>query len=152
MKPLFSFLFLILFILSCENKSETGPTEIYYGQDICEGCKMIISERDFSAQYILSGGKVKKFDDIGCMIHYIAEEEPERDKVFAIYVRDYNSKQWINSNDAHYVWSKNIKTPMGHGVVALKNKESAKDLALKIDGKTIENINELEIRILKQGG
>ena len=81
------FIFLI-FAISCSDKPESGPVEIYYGEDICERCKMIISEKDFAAQYQLSNGKTHKFDDIGCMIHYVDEHD---NNISSVYMIDFDS-------------------------------------------------------------
>lgn len=142
-------LFFLFLILSCKNDSEIKPVDVFYGQDMCEKCKMIISEKVFSAQYILRREKAKKFDDIGCMMHFFFEEETERDKVLAIFVRDYDSKDWINGEKAYYVWSKNIKTPMEHGLVALKEKESAEKIAKTKEGLVFEGFKETANWILK---
>jgi copper chaperone NosL len=142
-------LFFLFLILCCKNDSEIKPTDVFYGQDVCEKCKMIISEKVFSAQYILPRGQAKKFDDIGCMIHYLLEEETNKDKVLAIFVREYNSKEWIDGEKAYYVWSKKIKTPMGHGLVALKEKEAAEEISETKEGLVFKDFNETANWILK---
>lgn len=131
------FLFTLLVILSCKSDSKIEPVEIYYGGDVCEKCKMIISEKPFSAEYLIDKGKTKKFDDLGCMFHYIAEEEVNQDKISSIFVIDYYNNRWINGSDAYYVWSKNLTTPMDHGFVAIEKKETAEKLANSINGKVI---------------
>ncbi len=151
MKIGLAILFFLLLNLSCKNDYEVKPTEIFYGQEICERCKMIISEEVFSAQYILQGEKVKKFDDIGCMIHYLFKEETHRDKVLALFVKDGNSKEWIDGEKAYYVRSKNIKTPMGYGLVAFRDKESAEKLVKTKEGAVFEGFDETVNWVLNQG-
>ena len=85
---------LIFSIISCKNGPEIKPVEILYGQDSCERCKMIISEKTYSAEYILADGKAMKFDDIGCMIHFNIELGTEH-KILAQYVRDCETGDWI---------------------------------------------------------
>ena len=136
------FPFLLFSIISCKNESEIRPVKILYGQDICERCKMIISEKAYSAEYILPDGEARKFDDIGCMIHFQNEEESNRDKILAQYVRDYNTGDWIDATTAHFVWSKTIITPMGHGLAAFKDEASARTLARKVDGTVLSNLDE----------
>ncbi len=142
MRRCVSILFFSLLILSCKTKSEIKPAEVFYGQDICERCKMIISEKVFSAQYLLPRGEPKKFDDIGCMIHFLSEQETQQRKVLAIFVRDYNSKEWIDGEKTYYVWSKKIKTPMGYGLVALKGKEAAEEIAKTKEGLVFKDFND----------
>jgi copper chaperone NosL len=151
MKIVVVVLSLLFLIISCQRDSEVKPAEIFYGEEVCDRCKMIISQELFSAQYILLGGKVKKFDDIGCMMNYIFEEEAQKDKVLAIFVRDYNSKEWIEGEKAYYIGSSNIKTPMGHGLVALKEREAAEKLAKEKEGKLLESFSEAKNWVLSQG-
>lgn len=132
---------LIVFIIlaaSCSDKPESGPVKIYYGEDVCERCKMIISEKDFAAQSQLSNGKIVKFDDLGCLFHYL--DEKEKDQFSAVYVMDYSSQQWIKAENAYFVWTENIKTPMGHGVIALRDSHEASELVNKENGKYLGSL------------
>ncbi len=138
MKRKLAFLIVLVLAISCSDNPESGPVEIYYGEDICESCKMIISEKDFAAQYKLSTGKTVKFDDLGCMFHYMKGED--KAQISAVYVMDYDSKQWVDGESAYYVWTDNISTPMGHGVVALRGSQEAKELANKEKGKYLGSL------------
>lgn len=124
---------LIIFSSSCSNESEIGPVEIKYGQDICEACTMIISEKEYSAQYVYTNGKARKFDDIGCMIHYLNDNKLESD-IAVFFVRDYIHKNWINADITHFIYSDKIITPMGHGIVAFSDEQDLKNIQLKIEG------------------
>lgn len=139
------FIFLI-FAISCSDKPESGPVEIYYGEDICERCKMIISEKDFAAQYQLSNGKTHKFDDIGCMIHYVDEHD---NNISSVYVIDFDSLQWIDGKDAYFVWTDNIKTPMGYGIIAFKDSQEAKESVEKQKGKPLGSLKDASEWVLK---
>ena len=132
---------LVLFILinSCGDTSEEGPSRIYFGEDICERCKMIISEKEFAAQYQLSTGKTVKFDDIGCMFHYLDVEKPEHVK--SIYVTDYDSGEWINAENGYFIWTENIRTPMGYGILSVKNINKAKEIETTQKGKYVGRLN-----------
>jgi copper chaperone NosL len=132
---------LIIFSSSCSNENIFKPVEIKYGQDICEACSMIISEKEYSAQYLLQDDKVKKFDDIGCMIHYLNDNKLESD-IAAFFVRDYIHKNWINVGTAHFMHSDKIITPMGHGIVAFSNEQDLKNIKLKIEGKYLGGFEE----------
>lgn len=130
---------LIIFLSSCSNENILKPVEIEYGQDICETCTMIISEKEYSAQYIYTNGKARRFDDIGCMIHYLNDNKLESD-IATFFVRDYIHKNWINSKNAHFFHSDKITTPMGHGIVAFARKEDLIDVKSKIGGKELRNL------------
>ena len=124
----------VLLIISCSNDKELRPVDINYGQDICERCKMIISEEKFSSQLIMQNGTVYNFDDIGGMIVYILENEitPEKEKIF---VKDFYSNKWLGLSDAIYVSIDNIKTPMNFGLVAVADSSTASDLISKHGGR-----------------
>jgi copper chaperone NosL len=120
------FIFIVItFMISCVDSQDEGPEEIYYGEDICERCKMIISDRKFAAQYTAESGKTKKFDDLGCMIEFIIDHNIKTEKIRKIYVVDHNTSRWINAQDAYYIYDKDIKTPMGYNIIAFSDKGSA---------------------------
>ncbi|MEM4408749.1 MAG: nitrous oxide reductase accessory protein NosL [Candidatus Caldarchaeum sp.] len=135
-----AFVFLILIAASCgKERGEVKPVTVYYGEDICDLCKMIISEEEFSAQAVLEGGGAAKFDDIGCAMHYL-KVKPQV-KVVAIFVRDYGTKEWIRGEGAYYVVTNKVKTPMGHGIVAFRERATAERLAGEKEGRVIEGFD-----------
>ena len=137
MRARIAILFIVFLIVSCKDGTQEGPVKIHYGEDVCDRCKMIISEERFSAQYILPKGESRKFDDIGCMMLYTAKGEAgagEAGDISAYYVKDYNSGGWIDGGGAYYVMSKNIRTPMGYGIAALRDEAQAGVLAGHEDG------------------
>ena len=126
-------IFIILISASCHNDNEFKPVDIHYGQDICERCKMIISEEKFSSQIVLSNGDVYNFDDIGGMLVYISENKinPERER---IYVKDFDTNKWLTSDEAVYIRLEKLNTPMNFGIIAVSGKNSVKEIKSKYDG------------------
>lgn len=107
------FLLLLLFLLlSC--RKDFKPVEIFPG-DVCDLCKMHITDKRFSAQYILKNRTVKKFDDIGCMVESYLREKKD---IAVIYVVDFKTGEWIKVQDA--VFMKGFTTPMDYGFAAFK--------------------------------
>ena len=137
---------LLFIFISCSNNNELGPVDIHYGQDICERCKMIISEEIFSSQIIHHDGTVNNFDDIGGMLVYIMDNQINTENK-KIYVKDYQSKKWINSKEAIFLSLEDINTPMNFGLVAVSNKQAALDLISNhpgiITGSYVETLNHL---------
>lgn len=115
---------LVLFCFSCQNNKEPKPSKIFYGEDICESCKMIISESEFAAQYVLQNHEIKKFDEIGCMVQFINKNE-NLNKIKALYVKDFVLHNWIDGKNAYYIKNEKIKTPMGHSILAFENSKEA---------------------------
>jgi copper chaperone NosL len=51
-------------------KGEVGiPVDIDPG-DMCQSCKMAISQKKYAAEFVDKDGGVFKFDDIGCMFRF----------------------------------------------------------------------------------
>jgi len=127
----FSFLFfisLLLFgFLGCEKKPMGEVKKMHWDRDMCERCKMAVSERKFAVQLIdPQTGKNYKFDDIGCAILWLKEEKIPWENQAIIWITDAKTGEWINARKAHYI--NNAITPMAYGFAAYShrtlNKES----------------------------
>ncbi|MBT4072826.1 MAG: hypothetical protein HOC77_11590 [Chloroflexi bacterium] len=118
---------LLLGAVACSSTVDfDAPPEIAYGEEICHECGMIISEARFAAAYVTSDGEVRKFDDAGDMIqHHINRYEDV--KVF--WLHDFDTAEWIRSEDAILLAAEEVLTPMGHGIVAFTNVASARAFA-----------------------
>ncbi len=118
---------------ACAPQSSTPqPPEIIYGQDVCDGCGMIISDARFAAALVLTNGEGRKFDDIGEMLTY-QMEHPEA-QVKAWFVHDYSSTAWIRGETAVYVKGAGLQTPMGGNIVAFENRALAEDYVTETKG------------------
>jgi len=140
---------ILLILASCDNDKEIKPVDIHYGQDICERCKMIISEERFSSQMILKNGEVYNFDDIGGMITYISENKinPEKEKM---YVKDFITKKWLTSDEAVFISLENINTPMNFGLIAVSDKDAADKIMSEHGGKYVGNFDNVTEFIIKK--
>ena len=116
-------LFLMASFAACGDKPQTGPVEVHYGEDVCERCRMIISDQRFAAQYVTKKGEAKKFDDIGCLAAELKTDGGE-DLASGIYVADFASGGWIDARKAHYLKSADIASPMGYGIAAFGSEEA----------------------------
>jgi copper chaperone NosL len=115
----FSLLALIfaLFLIGCDSKIDLSPKEIKWDREICERCKMIISDRFYAAQVINpQNGKRYYYDDIGCTILWFDEAKITWEKEAVIYVTDASSGKWINAKEAYWTYGK--VTPMDFGFSA----------------------------------
>lgn len=130
---------ILLLVASCGNDDRKGPVDIHYGQDICERCKMIISEEKFSSQVIMDNGEVYNFDDIGGMIRYMSDNGISSGEI-KIYVKDFNTGKWLGSEEAVYVVTDGINTPMMFGVIAVSDKESANRMVAEHGGRVFERL------------
>jgi len=127
--------------ISCNSKEETLP-HIRYGQETCDRCRMIISEKRFAAAYQTDENVMRKFDDLGCAVIY-STEHGEPIKHFWIY--DYEETAWLDTAaQVFFVQSANLLTPMGYGIVAVKTKGEAQRLAENTKGQIVEEFNQLQ--------
>jgi copper chaperone NosL len=105
--------------------------------DMCSFCRMAISEKRYAAEIIDQEENVMKFDDIGCMLRYRdaagATLKPE-----AIFVADFESREWLLAEKAFFARPANVKTPMGSGIVAYTSREKAGPEAVTFDRLTTE--------------
>ena len=91
---------------------------------MCAFCKMAISERQYAAQMISEDEAVMKFDDIGCMLKY-QKANSGGARPAAVYVAHSRTKAWLNAEDAVFVRSETVKTPMGSGIIAFASTDEA---------------------------
>ena len=111
--------------------SEPTPPTIHYGEDICEFCGMIISDERYAAGYVTQDGEERIFDDVGGMFQAHVQEQED---VAAFFVHDYEDVSWIRAENAHYVMSEDLATPMLVGVAACATAERAEGLADEVGG------------------
>ena len=152
----FSFFFLmtvfsIFGFSGCEKKSIGAAQEMHWDRDMCERCKMAISERKFAVQIIdPQTGKDYKFDDIGCAVLWMDEEKiPWKDKAI-LWITDAKTGKWIDARKAKYADS--AITPMAYGFAAYTEETLPKgskvldylSIAKKI--REIEKLNSQKVR------
>ena len=106
----------------CIGESTSGPVDIRWDRDVDARCGMVISDRRFAAQIRAPGGKVAKFDDIGCAIFWLAQQAfTEETPQLEYWVADYRGGAWIDARHAHYLAGR--KSPMGYHFAALATAE-----------------------------
>lgn len=119
---------ILFFILSCSPKA---PEPIVPGKDVCEYCKMVITDIKFAGEIITKTGKIYKYDSIECTG---ADFLSKKDTVKNVYVPNYmNPGEFIEAEKAFYLISDNVRSPMGLNVSAYKTEEDAKNVQ-KIKG------------------
>lgn len=102
-------------------------------EDMCSYCRMAISEKQYAAELIDSDGTAFKFDDIGCMVHFLKTGK-SKTTVAASFVMEFNERQWLKADDAFYVRSSEFTTPMNGGMVAFRTEAKAQEAVNKYNG------------------
>lgn len=128
MMKLFKLLILITSIslfIGCEKKDPSTLNEVHWDRDMCQRCKMVVSERKHAVQVInLSNSRSYMFDDIGCVVLWFDDEKIEWSSNAKIWITDVDTGKWIDARKAFY--DTNNVTPMAYGFAAHKSKESIK--------------------------
>ena len=106
----------------------TQPPDVRYGRSVCDGCGMIISDERFACGYVLASGASRIFDDVGEMTAELRERRPADATVF---LHDYETTEWIRAESAVFVYSGDIRSPMGGGLAAFAGRERAEALAMR---------------------
>jgi copper chaperone NosL len=101
--------------------------------DMCSFCRMSISEKRYAAELIDDDGQVFKFDDIGCMTNFLKQKRTNA-SIQATFVMDFDRREWVKAENAFYVHSSELKTPMNGGIVAFTDQSSADAALAKYHG------------------
>jgi copper chaperone NosL len=116
-KVLIVFSFLTL-LVSCT----VAPEKIEYGKDACSFCDMTIVDKTHAAEYVTKKGRSYKFDAIECLINDLKDKD-ENEMAFILVSDLLAPTELINANEATYLISEELKSPMGANLSAFKNKE-----------------------------
>ena len=122
-----SVIFLTLFMTfsGCEKKPAGGVAKMHWDRDMCERCKMAISERKYAVEMIdLKTDKTYKFDDIGCAMLWLEEEKIPWADSAKIWITDAKTGEWIDAKTALY--TDDSITPMAFGFAAYTKKDAPK--------------------------
>ncbi len=120
------FIFLLAFgFTACEKKDIGVLQEVHWDRDMCERCKMVVSERNYGVQVInMQNGRHYMFDDIGCMFLWFDENKFAWEQEAKIWIPDMKTGKWIDARKAIYD-TENI-TPMAYGFAAHETKQTIK--------------------------
>ena len=129
----------IIFLIMCVSASASCAQQklepvALVPEDMCSFCRMAISEKRYAAQLLDSEGEVFKFDDIGCMVNFMQRNNFD-DKTTARFVMDFDERTWIKAEDAYYVASPEITTPMSGSVIAFTTEPKAQQAAARFHGR-----------------
>lgn len=125
------FLALIFTAVATACSVNDSPQPIALGKDLCEGCKMAITDGKFGCELITDKGRCLKFDDLSCLFHYIGKNQLDDNRIRKIYVGDYmHPETLLDIRTAGLVLGNDIASPMNGGVAAFSDMAVAKKFAL----------------------
>ena len=132
---------ILLLFSSCEPQ----PKAIEYGFDSCEHCRMTISDNRYGSELVTQKGKVYKFDAIECLTAF--QEENKKEAAMLLVTDFTDPEKFIDAQEAWFLQSKALPSPMGMNLNAFKEKATAEKFQQEHDGKllTWEEISKLNM-------
>lgn len=101
---------LLWLLLGCQ--VATGPVDPVWGKQTCAHCMMLLSDPRPSAQVQLDDGNLLYFDDIGCMVEWLAEGSRG---LRGRWVRSVDGRGWNLAELTRF--SEGNATPMDYGLL-----------------------------------
>jgi copper chaperone NosL len=126
---------LVLFFTSCNTK----PEPFAYGKDICDDCKMTIMDPKFGGEIITKKGRIYKFDDAHCLIHFIKQGSiKQADIATTVFINYENDKNFLDVKSSYFIVSEQFRSPMNGNVASFQSKQIAEQKAKETNG-TLKN-------------
>jgi copper chaperone NosL len=127
-------LFTALLLISCSPK----PEPIDFGNDVCDFCKMNITDNKYAAELVTSKGKVYKFDSIECLFQFKDWEFKSDDDIHSELVNDFsNPGELIDLRKAFFLKSDVFRSPMGMNVLSVSSEEKLNEIKLQNGGEVL---------------
>lgn len=133
MSPLILVIGLMLF--SC------APPEpvIDFGKAECAHCRMNVVDRQYGAALVTVKGRQYVFDDVSCMVHFVAKGTVAEAQVAAWYVCDHAAPgTLIDASSALYLHGPAFRSPMRGDVAAFSDEQARKAAAGKGDAEAMD--------------
>lgn len=124
---------LALFLAAC---GEPGPAPIAYGERECDYCHMVVVQPGYGAQLVMRTGKILVFDDPGCLASFVREGTIQPTDIHSLWVNDFGAPDAppLRVEDAIFLRSGSLRTPMNHGLAALRPGPGADSLRTVLGG------------------
>jgi len=116
---------IIVIVIPFVSCSSPEIPSIKLNTDNCDFCKMTIADGRFGAALTTQKGRVYKFDDLSCLVHYKNENKATEFRQF--YVSDFTkSNVLIPVEQALFIQGEAVRSPMRGDVAAFSDAENAK--------------------------
>ncbi len=116
----------------------TEPQPIPYGRGECALCRMSLSDRRYGAEIVTQKGKVYFFDDVNCMVRFEEGRGMDAGEIAGRWVADFvQAGRLIAIEQAVFVHSPALRTPMASQVAAFADRAAAEKAAVESSGKVL---------------
>ncbi len=119
-----------LALTGCGNQPADGPPAIRLGHDVCAECNMIISDARWATATIVPGPRgpePRLFDDFNCQVNF--ENEHADAEIVARWSHDHATAEWLRTEGAHFLFTRDLRTPMGSNAAAFAGRTDAEAAA-----------------------
>lgn len=132
--PMFAALAALLTLSACggDNEISLDPPTVRYNEDISEMGMFVVDPR-YTVAWLPDEGDWVLFDDIGEMFKYRVVRFPDAEAK-VIWVNDYHDQKWLKAEEAWYVETTEINSPMGWGVAAFRDEAAARQFQAETGG------------------
>jgi copper chaperone NosL len=122
---------------SCGTGSSSMPIE--GGVDACAHCKMTISDLRFGSELVTKKGRTYKFDDLKCLLSYMADGTANKTEIEAFYLPDFGDEgQLLPAKNMHILHSEDLRSPMGGNCAAFKTLDDLARAQQKFPGTIVK--------------
>jgi len=124
---------LLIVLAGCEPK----PQPIQFGSDQGDYCRMMITEPQFASQILNQQGRSFKFDSIECMAAYAITAD-NSENFHSHWVPNFtNPDEWLRAEEAYYLHSETLRSPMGLYLSAHADRETAEEFRQEYRGEIV---------------
>lgn len=115
------------------------PQPVHLGAEECAHCRMVISEPQFAAQALNAKGKAYKFDAVECLATWVLAGEVPEEEIHSLWVADHGDPaRWVRVEDATFLRTDAVHTPMGMGIIALGDAAAADEQRAARGGEVLD--------------
>lgn len=111
---------LVLVIAACDTAPKAVPLD---AGSVCGLCQQAVSRPEFAAQLVEPGAAPIFFDDIECLVGFLARDPDIKPGTIA-YVTDHHTGAWTSAASALYTRVEEIRTPHNSHLIAHSGKTS----------------------------
>lgn len=116
---------------------EPGARDLRYGEEDCAYCMMRVTDPPFGSQLVTEHGRVYPFDSVECLTAFVENEGVAPEEIHSVWVPDFAEPEgeWLPAEEAHYLQSDELQSPMGFGLTAFGDETAAEEHAAEYDGR-----------------
>lgn len=126
-------LMMLVLLSACEPERQ----EIFYGEEECAHCSMIIADPQFAGQLLTSTGNHHNFDTIECMAAYVETDAIDDEDIHSLWVASFDEEKWIRADEAYFLRSDNLASPMSMNLTAHEGSEIAQQHQQEYTGEVL---------------